>query len=65
WLSGLVANIIGRMVIRGVPQLQGRPVQMVIGLSLFALWFLSPSVGLVQAVRERAFSVGCQGRPWW
>src|SRR5690554_6314669 len=37
----------------------------VIGLVRFAFWFLSPSVWLVQGIRERACSVECQGRPWW
>ena len=65
WLSGLVANITHSIVIHGEPQSRGCPVQMVSGLVRFALWFLSPSVEVVQAVRERAFRVGCRGRPWW
>ena len=44
--------------IHGVPQLWGRPSQTVIGRVAFAFWFLSPSVELVQAVRERACGLG-------
>ena len=44
--------------IHGVPQFWGRPSQTVIGRVAFAFWFLSPSVELVQAVRERACGLG-------
>ena len=44
--------------IHGVPRSWGRPSQTVIGAATFAFWFLSPSVELVQAVRERACGLG-------
>ena len=49
------------MVIHGVPQLRGRPVQAVIGLAHFALRFLSPSVEVVQAVGRGHAALGARG----